>query len=432
MGGFTKALFIVFFILILIFLLLAIKSEGGQNQTDQWQLLDKIKEGRELLKSSPPLKFVERNGRIVRKEVALAILNIETGKVFERRYWLDEVDIDKATYLRNNYLSNSNNLPRFMPKDIKEMFIVITNWWNSFNSDFSIVTIDNPEVDIYVVIDDKYILPNGMIHYKEDRTGKKYSDIVYAPYSKGVHDADTVKRGSDFMKEKVEQAFDKLKTAKVMSKSYPNKLIVDTIRPISVLNLLVTEQTDPANILKNAITEDERRVPAERVLVRYGLNGDETFRYTYSSTRALGPAQIMPLTYSYPPVVRKGRVIRGNTGMVQQYPSANLIKDVNIGRIDVVNAIMAGVLVLDDHLCSVKNRVYKKNKNGQYANLRAINIFEAKDEDALNIVRAMVYNGGPGKYMLSTGNVNPQAKGARETIDFVRKYEVIRDLKLFN
>ena len=115
---------------------------------------------------------------------------------------------------------------------------------------------------------------------------------------------------------------------------------------------------------------------------------------------------------------------RNGKGIVQAYLSANLIKDVNIGRVDMVNAIMAQILVFDDHLVPVINRV---NANGA----RAKQIFANLSADQLNEVRAMIYNGGPSKYNISTGGLNLKARGAKETLGFIQKLRVIRDLKLF-
>ena len=120
------------------------------SDVQEWKLSEKIEEGKKLLKDSPLLKFLEvpkknSKGKIVKdkkgqqilelskKEISLAILDTQTGIVFEKRYWLEEDDIKKANSARRNYLENTENLPRFTPESASADFMVTTNWWNNFN-----------------------------------------------------------------------------------------------------------------------------------------------------------------------------------------------------------------------------------------------------------------------------------------------------------
>ena len=141
--------------------------------TEHWTLVEKIEEGKELLNNSPPLRFEEspqkdKKGRIIkkkgqsvmeltRKEIALAILDTETGRVFEKRYWLSVAEINKANELRKKYLPNPNHLPIFQSSDINEKFIAISTWWNSFNSDISVARRENVS-GRYVVVVNKYLI----------------------------------------------------------------------------------------------------------------------------------------------------------------------------------------------------------------------------------------------------------------------------------
>ena len=221
-----------------------------------------------------------------------------------------------------------------------------------------------------------------------------------------------VASGKDFINKSVRQAFDELTQAGVMSRAFPGKLVTETISPTFVINILINEQSDPKLTL---ISADNAKYQAERVLVRYGANKEKAFRYTVSKTGASGPAQIMPQTYSYP---KKG------TGVLQAYIGANLMKDVDIGRVDMVNAIKAQILVFDDHMVYVIQRV---NNSGS----RAKKIFAGLSQDQLDEVRAMIYNGGPNKYNTATGGLNLKARGIKETLPFVQKFRMIRELNLF-
>src|SRR3989344_672267 len=406
-----------FFLLFVLFLIFAIQLDGKQLlsgrsikvqraslaslvNVQQWNLLDKVEEGKELLKNSPPLQFVEKNRQIIRKQIELAILNIETGEVFLKRYWLENKDINSANSARRVYKGNPD-LPRFTPVDPNEDFEVVNNWWNGWASDWGVEKIASNSSDIYIVVADKYSVPN--------------SDIIYSPPSEALHDQDLVVNGKEYVDNKVDTVFEELRDLQVTSRAFPGELVVDTISKKFVKDILLVEQTDPDAILNRAKTDEKKRRVAEKVLLRYGLNGDKSFRYTVSRAGASGMAQIMATTYSYP---------RGGTGMVQRYPKANLIKDSKFGRVDPVNAIKAQILVFDDKIRQVKQNVYSSGS-------RAIKVFESLTENQLNEVRAMGYNGGASKYNLSTGGLKTRVKGYNETKMFIEKYRVISYLKLF-
>lgn len=388
----------------------------------EWKLPEKIEEGKKLLENSPPLKFLEipkkdSKGRIIKKkgqpimemtekEIALAVLDIETGEVFEKRYWLNIAEINKASELRKKYLDNPEKIPRFHPKNTDEKFMAVSNWWNSFNSDISIIR-EGTVGGRYAVVANKYLMSNEDLAYPEDRTGQKYSDIVYVPYSSALRDKILVAMGKQFLNDHVSAVFSELAEARVMSKAFPGRLVTDTMTQAFVKNIFLTEQTDPK--MMKASTDGGLEL-VERVFIRLGTNGEKAFRYTVSKTGASGLGQIMPKTYA---------------SMYKGYSSAQLIKDTEIGRVDVKNGIKATALVLDDHLAGVKSRAYANGKKSKA-------IFDNLTTDQLEEARGMAYNGGPGKYLTSTGGLNTKSRGAKETVDFITKLRMIRELNLFN
>src|SRR3989344_873299 len=360
---------------------------------DECRLVDKIEEAKQLLANSPALQFKEemqkdKRGRIVKKkgqpvlelkekEVSLAILDNKTCRVFEKRYWLNMAEINKAADLRNKSLDNPDKLPRFMSDNPNEELQIVNNWWNSFNSDWSVAV--NGVIDSrYAVIYDKYLMANEDLAYPEDRTGDRYSDIGYAPYSPALKDKTLILIGEQFLNDHVAVVFMELAAAKVMSKAFPGRLVTETMTQTFVKNIFLTEQTDPG-LMKDSKDIDGGREQVERVFVRLGANGEKAFRYTVSKTGASGLGQIMPKTYA--------SIFKG-------YSTAQLIRNVDIGRVDVKNGIKASTLVLDDHLLGVKNRAYS---NGSAAERR----FDALTPDKLEETRGMAYNGGPGKYNTS-------------------------------
>lgn len=371
---------------------------------------DKIKEAQALLKTSAPLmyskKTIGKKVTITRQEIALAVLDTQSGLVFEKRYWLEAEDIKKGNAIRRYYLENEENMPRFLPLNINEDFIVTVRWWNNFNSDLSIIknSLSPEDHDRYAIIANKFLMENDNLAYAEDQTGSQYSDIVYVPYSEDIHFPELTEFGKSFLDTNVETAFERLKQLGVSSRAFPGRLVAEAVPTQFVKNLFLIEQIDPQRIF---LSEDGGLKLAERVFVRLGANREKTFRYTFSKTGALGLGQIMPRTYA---------------SIVKTYPSAKLIKDIDIGRVDIQNGIMASILTLDDHLMTVFNRMSKAQRSKFETKLAA-------NPDFVNEVRAAVYNGGPGKYRPTTATISLQV---RETVDFVRKYKMVHDLKLFN
>jgi hypothetical protein len=378
---------------------------------DQWTITQKVKSAQELLRTSPDLRIDERDrNSLIRNEISLAILDTQTGDIFERRYWLDGDEIDQANSVRRAYGLNPVNLPSFINADEHDDFMIVVNWWNNFNSDLSAleVSIRDDEVVInktpsrYIVVANKFLMPNDSLAYPEDRTGVRYSDIVYTPYSKSLITDESVSGGQGYISVIIDQAFYELRAANIISKAFPGNLVVDTITPNFMKNLVLTEQTDPKLIFS---ADDGGLELAKRVLVRLDTNRDRTFRFTVSKTGASGPAQIMPGTYN---------------SIVNGYPDAKLIRDTDIGRVDMVNALKASILVFDDHLATVIRRVNRS------ASARAI--FNAKTKDEIDVIRGAIYNGGSSKYIPATGQISQRVT---ETVEFVKKFKMIRALEMF-
>ena len=397
------------------------------NLLNDWNLADKIEEAKQLLGQSGTLQFEEmqqrdKRGRVVkkkgqpvwemtRKEIALAILDTEIGQVFEKRYWLDMAEVNKASDLRKKYQNNPENLPRFQPTHANEEFGVVSNWWNSFNSDLSVFK-EGVVDGRYVVIANKYLMSNEDLAYPEDRTGEKYSNIVYVPYSSALKNKTLIAAGKQFLNDHVREAFDELTVSGVESRSFIGRRVTDTITQAFVKNIFLTEHTDPRMML---LSNDGGLELAERVLIRLGTNGEKAFRYTVSKTGASGLGQIMPKTYSNP------SRDPNKWGMLEKYPSAGLIRNIDIGRVDIKNGIKASTLVFDDHLATVVGKVNSSSKARQ--------IFAKKTEQEVDEIRAAIYNGGPSKYKHLTGNIST---AVTETVLFIRKFRMIRELDLFS
>jgi len=378
-------------------------------------ILEKISEGIELLENSSPLKTeqyvsdnicfkTKKNYRALRKEISFAILDKKTGEVFEKRCWFSKEDAIENTIISSG-LSQVENIfgLKNEEQEINEELALAVNWWNNHNSDIEVRSL-NPEDKPggYIMIANKFPMLNQYLAYPQDKTGKKYSDIVYIPYSGALHIPELIEEGRRFLNQSVDRAFTELSAAKIESVAYPGRLVVDTIKPDFIKNIFLTEQTDTSLLLSAG---DGGLKLAERVLVRLGANKEKAYRYTYSSTGALGLGQIMPATYA---------------SIVRLYSKAQLIKDVNIGRVDIVNGIKATVLVFDDHFATVIEKL-SKTASGRAALSR-------KKPEEIEEMRAAVYNGGPGKISSQTAAIS---SAVAETVGFVAKFRRIRALNLF-
>lgn len=374
-------------------------------------LIDLVESGKKLLESAPNLRYekIERRKNFFvlnRRQIRLSIVDTETCEIFERLYWLNEDDIQLGSSLRRNYLDNPGTTPEFIPENSNDSLKVLVRWWNSFNSDLVVVDPNfigpsNPAK--YIILANKYLLSNDSFAYPQEVTGKEYSDIVYSPYSKEIHYPVLVESGRKTLSDAVDEVFEDLKNSQIKSQAFPGTLVTDLVSSVFVKNLLITEQVDPSTILSSL---DGGLNVSERVLVRYGLNGERSFHFTYSKTGASGAGQIMPGTYN---------------SIVRAYPSAKLIRDTDIGRVDFKNGIKATFLILDDHFATV---VRKASSNSSWRK-----IFSSLTKLERDVIMAGIYNGGPGKYVPSSGKITNSNK---ETADFIKKFSMIRDLHLFD
>ncbi|PIR41466.1 MAG: hypothetical protein COV31_01160 [Candidatus Yanofskybacteria bacterium CG10_big_fil_rev_8_21_14_0_10_46_23] len=375
-------------------------------------LSEQIKTAVDLLKNSEPLDIVYANTSQIRasqiqeeplrQQIALAILEVPTGKIFEERYWLDRAEIIEANELRKKY-QNDPNLPEFLPANPDNRLTVTNNWWNSFNSDLKISNPDKPNRN-YIVLANKYIWENENIVFESDIThAGRFSDIIYVPYSASIHTPEIVALGREALDTHVKKAFQYLSERQVQSLAFPGKPVAETLTPEFIKTIITIEHTDP--LLFFSASETGRSQLAQRVLIRLGTNGPDAFRFTVSKTGAAGIAQIQPTTYD---------------AIVQTYPQAELEEDTDSGRANLLNSIIASILVFDDHLATVFR--------GMDATERQL--FDQKvveNTEFIELVRAAIYNGGPSKIDRPTATIKTSNN---ETFGFIQKYQAIKALDL--
>ena len=377
--------------------------------TPNYSLYEQIQKSFALLKSSPPLRFEEkkvgnpstssgsRKAELIRKQIALAIFNTNTLEIIEKRFWLKEQEI-------KNYKKTS--IITLEPVFQNDPIIVRVKWWNSFNTLYEIQ--DHPEM---FVIGNKYLLLSTTIPDPEERSGGKYTDIIYIPYSDNLAQTEVIQAGLDYINTKISQAFQLLKDKNVLSRSIPGSLITSTVNEDFLKNIIVVEHIDPDAF---KVSTDMGKALTDRVLTIIGANRENAYRYTGSPAGANGISQFIKSTY---------------LGLVKKYPEAKLIKDFQIGTTTHENAFQAMVLFFDSHKKELENKITRKIVLNQLGGIT---------EEML----AASYNGGATRVIRSVNNyglswIEGQLSASlpkifrRETLGYISKFVAIRNLHLF-
>jgi hypothetical protein len=158
--------------------------------------------------------------------------------------------------------------------------------------------------------------------------GADVIEAVYTPYSAEIHTRAVIEEGIKVQSEFIDRAYELLKRRGVRSHAFPGRLVADVI-PKGVLTvLLMNEHIDPGLFKTEGLT----RGLVEQVLTILGTNGGKAYAYSISSAGARGLVQMIPSTYSL---------------IARKYPGAGLKSNFAHGMVDVVNAIVAQVLLCD-------------------------------------------------------------------------------------
>ena len=362
---------------------------------------EEIQAGVSLLNSSPPLVYETKGqkptGELVRRQIALAILDTSTGGIFEKRVWVDEQEI-------KNY--KKTGVMIFEPAVLGETLDIQPQWWNSFNTIYEIR--GHPEM---IVVANKFLLQSSYLDGLPERSKSEFTDIIYIPYSKALHLPEVIEAGKQYLDKEVSQAFDRLESDKVVSRSSPGELATAVVSQGFIKNIILAEHIDPDSFSAAA---DGGKELTEYVLALLGVNRDMAYRYTSSPAGASGLAQFIKPTYQT---------------IVSEYPDARLVRDYNLGMADHVNAIEAMVLFFDNYKKEIDNKVTRRDVIGQ------IGITEE--------MLAAAYNGGPNKVVKSvnkyglawlSGQFNLPSAAAvfkQETLDYVQKFVSVKNLSIF-
>lgn len=318
-----------------------------------WIWINKVEEGKELLRNSGTLSYTYTKSRgrkqIQEKQIALAILDTLTGQVFEKRIWISQDDIKRSVtrdFEGINFIQDDSYNPLY-PITIR------IDWWNGFNSAYTI------EPTNYVVVANKYLLNSTSIPNTKERADDDYTEIVYVPYSKYIHQEELIEEGKKYLDDIVDQAYRELERDRVISRGDPNQLVTSSAEKDWIKQIIVTEHMDPDLL---SLSVDSGMSLAERVYIIIGTNKDRAYYYTSSSARARGISQFIRSTYD---------------SMVRQYRQAGLIRDYRLGTSIHSNVVKAMVLLFDnnrDYLGDLLTRV---------------------SDDEVQLALAASYNGNP-------------------------------------
>lgn len=154
---------------------------------------------------------------------------------------------------------------------------------NGVNSDYSV---DSDHRSVVIAV--RYPVLRLMEGKKKTYASE---DVVYTPYSRGIHTSSTIELGERYVDALVEGVYERLRSEGVRSRAFPDRLLVDVIDPAMVKAIAAIEHLDESSLEK-----DTGRA-LERFFIIMGTNPDVAYNYSRSSAGALGLVQFIPSTY---------------------------------------------------------------------------------------------------------------------------------------
>jgi hypothetical protein len=191
--------------------------------------------------------------------------------------------------------------------------------------------------------------------------GDEIIQAIYTPFSQEIKTSEVIHSGLKFSSTIIDRAYKQLEARRVMSQAFPGRKIDDVIPKDVVKVLLINEHIDPGTFTSQSLAKSL----IEQVLVVTATNKEKAYAYSISPAGARGFVQMIPSTY---------------TLLLRKYPTAGLNYDFNSGMVDLVNAIVAQVLLCD-------------------ADWQAINSRREVSRDQIGPYLAAAYNGGVGRVL---------------------------------
>jgi hypothetical protein len=194
--------------------------------------------------------------------------------------------------------------------------------------------------------------PDGYIVFAQRRPVHAkvgYQEAVYSAYTPELDTKTLRDAGMNYLRSLQRRAYDQIKTYDVRSRVAPGTTVAQEIPESMVLRLMITEHVDPLHMkyvgMEQCIHE---------VLFTLAANQGQAYAYAKSSAGALGLSQFVESTYA---------------SVRENYPAAHLEPDFALGMVNLNNAVMASVLLLDLELTAVPKTTLKgfMNSSQQFA-----------------------------------------------------------------
>jgi len=185
--------------------------------------------------------------------------------------------------------------------------------------------------------------PDGYIVFAQRRpvhVKVGYQEAVYSAYAPELDTKTMRSAGMNFLRSLQLQAYDEITANDVRSRVSPAATVAQEIPESMVLRLMITEHIDPLHMKYVGMEQC-----VHEVLFTLAANEGHAYAYSKSSAGALGLSQFVESTYA---IVR------------QNYPSAHLNPDFSLGMVDLNNAVMASVLLMDLELTAVPKTYLKR------------------------------------------------------------------------
>lgn len=270
---------------------------------------------------------------------------------------------------------------------------------NGVNSEF-VITGNDGEIVVaiqYPIYREK-ILTKKKKHYE-------VHEVVYTPYSKGLHTPEMIRQGKRWFDDVVTSVFGQLRADGVVSRAFPDKLLADVLEPSIIERITIIEHLDDA-----ALRKDPGR-HIEAFYVTLAANEEQAYTHAKSKAGALGLVQFIPKTYA----------------AIAKWPQLRIHPNFEFGMRDPKNAIRAQAAYLDYLLSRLPEEA------------RASGIASAYVEEVV----AASYNGGATRAVRAMSvwedNFDPQkrlqiktrARLKLETMKYVLKLRTLREQRSF-
>lgn len=226
----------------------------------------------------------------------------------------------------------------------------------TFNKMIFQVTMGDEELLVYAA---KHLSVPPVFRSKDIKTMNEEAEVVtYLATPPYLADAEFARQGQNIALHAIGESLAELRKNQVPSSAYPGKLVADVVTAETLLNLLVTEQTDPClleerdrgceRLLPKRLYERDEQV-VDAVLTEFAINGLNAYRDICSVAAACGAYQFTNNRVRQ----KNGKYANGTyEAMRLMYPLAELDPDFKRGTRGFRNSAKAAAVLTDYELSS--------------------------------------------------------------------------------